>query len=456
MARKLIFPAVLVLGLIFSALASPQFTKPVCAATINVPNNYPSIQSAINAASNDDTIFVAAGTYRESIVINKPLTLIGQSATLTIIDGGREGNVVNITANRVTISGFTIRNSSVVGYSGGKNNGVYSPTGNTALNITGNIITSNEVGLTLHSSGSVISNNQIVGNKMGGMTLAAAKNNVVSQNQIIGSSAFGISMTMGSSNNTLRNNLMAVNKWNFGFHSPSTLQDCFNDIDTSNTVNGKPIYYWVSQSNKTVPSDAGYVALINCTRITVQDLNLTNNAQGVRLDYTNSSSILRNNISTCVDAIHGEYSNNNSISRNLAENNQDGIFLLSSSNNVINKNTLASNLEGIYFLRASNNQFYQNSILNNQKQAVSYDSQNSWDNGAVGNYWSNYTGTDADHNGIGDTPHVITENNADRYPLMTSFDTPPTMPELPSYLALPILMIGTLALGLIYRKKSNN
>lgn len=389
--------------------------------TIKVPSDYPTIQSAINAASNGDVIFVSPGIYYENLDVNKSIGLLGIDAENTIINGGRKGNVVNITANYVGISGFTIRNSSVVGNSGEKNNGVYSPIGNIAINITGNIITGNEVGLTLHSSGSVISNNEIIANTMGGMTLAAAKNNSITQNRISGSNAFGISLTMGSSNNTLRNNLMAGSKWNFGFHSPSTLRDCFNDIDPSNTVNGKPIYYWVSQSNKTVPSNAGYVALINCTKITVQNLNLANNAQGVRMDYTNDSSILRNNITNCVDAIHGEHSSSNIISGNLAEKNQDGIFLPYSSNNVIEKNTLSSNLEGIYFLRASNNQFYHNSLLNNQIQAASIESENSWDNGIIGNYWCNYTGKDTNQDGIGDTPYIIDANNVDHYPLMGPF-----------------------------------
>lgn len=44
-----------------------------------------------------------------------------------------------------------------------------------------------------------------------------------------------------------------------------SLPDCIYDIDSSNMVEGKPVYYWVNRENMTVLSDAGYVALINCT-----------------------------------------------------------------------------------------------------------------------------------------------------------------------------------------------
>jgi nitrous oxidase accessory protein NosD len=80
--------------------------------TIRVPADYPTIQKAINVANPGDTIEVAAGTYYEHLTINKPLTLKGESARTTIIDGNFTGIVVSITAaaSNAYISGFTIRN----------------------------------------------------------------------------------------------------------------------------------------------------------------------------------------------------------------------------------------------------------------------------------------------------------------------------------------------------------
>jgi nitrous oxidase accessory protein NosD len=55
------------------------------------------------------------------------------------------------------------------------------------------------------------------------------------------------------------------------------------------------------------------------------------------------------------------------------------------------------------------------------------EAMHTWDNGKEGNYWSDYNGTDADGDGIGDTPYVIDVLNQDRYPLMQSYVATPTV-----------------------------
>ena len=65
-------------------------------SVIQVPTNFPTIQSAIKAASSGDTVLVAPGTYVENIHFSgKAITLTSSSGpAVTIIDGNHNGNVV--------------------------------------------------------------------------------------------------------------------------------------------------------------------------------------------------------------------------------------------------------------------------------------------------------------------------------------------------------------------------
>lgn len=80
------------------------------ANTITVPDDYLTIQQAVNFASPGDTVYVRAGTYYENVTIDKSLTLQGEDRNTTIIDGSEIGNVIYVTASNVTISGFKVIN----------------------------------------------------------------------------------------------------------------------------------------------------------------------------------------------------------------------------------------------------------------------------------------------------------------------------------------------------------
>jgi hypothetical protein len=62
------------------------------------------------------------------------------------------------------------------------------------------------------------------------------------------------------STNTLRNNQMTGNLSSFGIYGVSP-SHYVNDVDTSNTVNGKPVYNWINQYGKQVPRNAGHVVV---------------------------------------------------------------------------------------------------------------------------------------------------------------------------------------------------
>ena len=77
-----------------------------------------SIQESIDNANHGDTIYVSSGIYYEHIVVDKPLTIIGDGEDTTIVDGmGDDEHIFNIISDDVSISGFTIMNCSI-GFSG--------------------------------------------------------------------------------------------------------------------------------------------------------------------------------------------------------------------------------------------------------------------------------------------------------------------------------------------------
>jgi parallel beta-helix repeat protein len=208
--------------------------------------------------------------------------------------------------------------------------------------------------------------------------------------------------------------VMADNLYNFGI-SGTVLGKYPNSVDTSNLVDGKPVYYFVNRSGVVVNANAypkiGYLGFVNCANVTVQGLNLTSNVEGLLFVSTNDSKIIGNNIA----------------------NNFGGIVFESSSGNTLfgNNVTASSDFGGVWLNHSSNNVFWHNDFVNNKHQVgLLAGSVNVWDNGIEGNYWSNYNGTDlhsgpyqneTGSDGIGDTPYTIDSNNTDHYPLMGMF-----------------------------------
>ncbi|NQE51952.1 hypothetical protein C5S29_00065, partial [ANME-1 cluster archaeon GoMg3.2] len=137
-------------------------------------------------------------------------------------------------------------------------------------------------------------------------------------------------------------------------------------------------------------------------------------------------------------------SNNTITGNNASSNNRGGISLdYSSSNNTITGNNVSNNNEeGISFWDSSNNKIYFNNFnnfINNIDMGYSiYDSTNIWNSpleivytydgttyeSYLGNYWSDYEGTDAEGDGIGDTHYSIDseKDENDEYPLMKPFE----------------------------------
>ena len=246
----------------------------------------------------------------------------------------------NVTLKNLVISNFTHGIVLTHGFGGGCTN----------ITVSGNTVTNNQYGLALW----MFSNsNYFLGN-------------------VFSNNTYGICVEY-SPNNVFRNNQMTQNQYNFCVTADlsSGMAEFVNDIDDSNTVDGKPVIYWVNEHNKAVPSDAGYVGLINCTNITVQNLVLTKNGQGVLLVGTNNCTIKENYLGNNEFGVlfQGSFANcfDNTITKNnITANTEDGIFSWGSFNTSITANSITNNhADAIHFYDSTNAYIVGNAVSGN-------------------------------------------------------------------------------------------
>jgi parallel beta-helix repeat protein len=396
---------------------------------VNTGIGYNTIQGAIDASETLDghALWVSSGLYYEHVKICKSLALIGENRSTTIIDGNNVDTVLAVDADKVSVTEFTIRNS-------GLNFPPYNADYGVFLN---------------HSIGSSISHCLITNNRIG-IYLFFSKDNIIENNVVSSNHENGIWLWY-SGNNFLTENTIANSSYNFGVFGGS-FTDFNNTIDISNTVDEKPIQYLVGVEDEIYDNqtDTGALYLINCSNVTVRNLNLSRNGHGV-FCYAVTDSLIEH--VTCLNNNYGIYlqdsvgnvvgnnncssnwvgfclqdSNHNVVENSNASNCEKGISLYKASNNNLSDNTITNNLYGIRLYSSHYNRIFHNNLTENAEQVSLINSnQNVWDNGypSGGNYWSDYNGIDfysgpyqnvTGSDGIGDTPYIIDANNLDHYP----------------------------------------
>ena len=169
------------------------------------------------------------------------------------------------------------------------------------------------------------------------------------------------------------------------------------------------------------------IELIDSPCNTVSGNNITGAmVSGVSLDSSSGNTVSGNRISDLEDGMGALMlwkSSNNAISRNILFGGNP-MLMIDCSSNILSENFVVDSDYGIVVGLSSNNKIYSNYFINVAEWIMDTDasegapSENSWDDGDKGNYWSNYGGADADGDGIGDSPCVLYGNNQDNYPLM--------------------------------------
>ncbi|MBU4348933.1 GerMN domain-containing protein, partial [bacterium] len=158
----------------------------VFAANIYVPDDYSTIQAAVDAASPGDTIIIRDGTYIDNVEIDKNLTIKSESgAEKTIVQAANsEYHVFDVIADYININGFTISGA------GERKDVMHQGCGIFLENvehciISNNIISKNWEGISLdYSNNNTITKNNINSNELYGISLLLSNNNTITKNNI--------------------------------------------------------------------------------------------------------------------------------------------------------------------------------------------------------------------------------------------------------------------------------
>lgn len=209
------------------------------------------------------------------------------------------------------------------------------------------------------ASGNILENCSYTGS-IAGVNLDSSTQNTIRE-QSMKQCSIGISLD-SSGGNSLKDNTMD----HCGLKvAGNSFSEYINDADTSNTVNGKPLYYCINETNRTLPSDASQIILINCTGCNASHLNLSNASVGIELAYARGNTIAHNTLdANTVVAVYldGSHNDDNIIIDNRMRDNNYGIDVESSFNNVLQNNTLSDNGLGFSFRSSRGTMIVDNTI----------------------------------------------------------------------------------------------
>ena len=209
--------------------------------------------------------------------------------------------------------------------------------------VSGNIANDNYQGIYLDESdyNTVLKNN--VNNNFEGIYLYKSDYNTISGNNASYNRYDGIYLYESDYNTFLGNIMNECGLYMYGsFESLGS-----HEIDTTNLVNGKPLYYYSNEVNLG-PNDftsAGQVILINCHDSIISNLNISYTSTGISLFYSNNNTISSNTANNSNEyGIYLDNSDYNTISGNNASYNRyDGIYLDESDYNTISGNIFIGN-----------------------------------------------------------------------------------------------------------------
>ena len=410
-----------------------------------------------------DNIFVNDGLFvkdsyknivENNIVNDKPLVYLEDASNTMVTDAGQ---VILVHCNNITVKNLDLANTSVgvallaTEDSIITNNNVHSNREGIYLfssrdnSITGNTLSSNDNGIHIENSSS---NNSITGNTFvnDGLFVEDSFKNTVENNTVNGKSLVYLedasNITVTDSGQVILVNCSNVRVENQDLGNTSLcieLLETEDSVISNNIVHSSRggIYLGYSSNNSITGNiasnnEAGIMLSYYSNNNTIAANTASGNDGGIALGFfCDNNSVTGNNVSGNDGGIVLALTSNNTITHNTVSDNGGGIVLGLTSNNTITHNTVSNNDNGIYLGLTSDNKIYLNDFMNNSVNVDSTDSSNIWNStetiayqynssnftNYLGNFWDDYSGFDANNDGIGDSFYSIDSDN-DTYPLM--------------------------------------
>ncbi len=377
----------------------------------NGGGDYTTIQGAINASSDGDTIRIWDGTYTENVVVNKSVTIEANSSA--VLDGSDSGHGMWINVSNVTIQNLSVTNctSSEDGifYSG-----IYVYNSSCTLeNVTLDNVTVNDSDVGVYTNNiahSDITNCNLSNNGVLGIYLINTNYCNISYNEINGTTTASGGPVGGSAvyfensgynnvfenivcNNTMTgfyvsgatgNNIYNNTFWNDGVQLTGTSLTHHIHTIENNTVNGDELRYYKDTSGMVLDenNDTGQIILANCSNFEIRNMTLeTPLNTAIHLAYSTDVNVSNCNISNnSIAGVYLTYSDSNEFySNNISNisaigfgNDANGIYLSHSNSNNVSSNNIYNisigsgiTAQGIYLTYSNSSNISSNTIYNN-------------------------------------------------------------------------------------------
>ena len=346
------------------------------------------LQARIDAAAPGDTIEVGPGVHHGTILVKKPLKLIGRG--WPVIDAGGKGDVLILQAHDCEVRGFVLRNS-------------------------GDSLDFENAGVRVLGKNTVVADNRFE-DVLFGIDLKAAPNCRITGNHIT-SKPLDIARR-GDALRLFRSN------------------DCL--IEDNVIEHGRDALLWYSNKvtvRRNVSRHNRYgFHMMYANDVTLEDNVLSDNSVGIYLMYgrkftLRGNTLLRNRGPSGYGLGLKEI-DVYTVERNVFSGNRVGCYIDGSpytrkaGNATFTANTFACNDIGITMLTAvRGNRITSNNFIDNIEQVAVQGrgavAGNEFAVAGRGNFWGDYGGYDANHDGVGDQPYrarKLFESLVDREP----------------------------------------